>query len=146
VQQSKGVSHQIKLGLLALLLLAVATTAVVWPSPGADDDDKSGNRLVRTSAVGIHVADSTTQIQLADLAALDQLARRLGVAIVQGQDGWQCVCGPNVLYWAVTFQPPHSAAAPGKGERAPRTGHDEAAPFMSVVAGQRCGDPLSPGV
>jgi hypothetical protein len=70
---------------------------------------------VRTEAIGIHVADSTTQIQLADPAALHHVARRLGVAIVQGQDGWECVCGPNVLYWAVTVQPRSPAATPGNG-------------------------------
>jgi signal peptidase I len=37
---SNGVSHEIRLALLALLLLAVAGTAVVWPSPGDDDDDE----------------------------------------------------------------------------------------------------------
>ena len=34
IHHSNGVSHQIRLALLALLLLAVAGTAVVWPSPG----------------------------------------------------------------------------------------------------------------
>lgn len=38
VQRSNGVRREIRLGLLALLLLAVAATAVVWPSPGAADD------------------------------------------------------------------------------------------------------------
>ncbi|HET9731198.1 MAG TPA: hypothetical protein VFP54_00860 [Acidimicrobiales bacterium] len=57
---------------------------------------------MRTQAVGIHVADSTTQIQVADPAALTQIARNLGAAIIQGQDGWEGVCGADVLYWAVT--------------------------------------------
>jgi hypothetical protein len=45
------------------------------------------------------VADSLTRIRLLDRTALAEIASTTGAAIVQGDDGWQGVFTPDVLYW-----------------------------------------------
>jgi len=134
MHHSNGVSHQIRLALLALLLLAVAGTAVVWPGPGAADDD-DGSRLVRTAAIGIHVADSTTQIQLADRTALHQVALRLGVAIVPrpGRLGMRVRSERPVLGCHRSTTEP--GGHPSQWKPGPGTRHDIAAQAMSGPAG-----------
>ncbi|MDQ1361747.1 MAG: hypothetical protein QOJ44_2124, partial [Acidimicrobiaceae bacterium] len=40
-------------------------------------------------------ATATSRIQVADRATLEPIARRLGGAIIQGDNGWQSVLGPD---------------------------------------------------
>jgi hypothetical protein len=100
-----GARHEVRLGLLAALVLCAGTTIVVWPASTASGDGAAEGPVVRTQAVGIHVASSTTQIRVADRAALEQVARHLSGTIVEGDDGWEGVVGRDALYWAVTAGP-----------------------------------------
>jgi signal peptidase I len=80
--------------LLIALLLSCGATAVVWPSHGGEAKVPTG-----IAAAGIQVADSLTRIHLLDRTALAEIASTTGAAIVQGDDGWQGVFTPDVLYW-----------------------------------------------
>jgi signal peptidase I len=91
----------LRLGLLALLLLAIAATALVWPA----SSDEDARAVTRVPSLAIELASTTNQVQVADHAALEQIARRLGAPIIQGPDGWEGVFGPESLYHATTPQP-----------------------------------------
>ncbi|MGZ4701941.1 MAG: S26 family signal peptidase [Ilumatobacteraceae bacterium] len=84
----------LRVPLLVALLLSCGATAVVWPSRGGEVKVSMG-----IAAAGIQVADRLTRIHLLDRAALAEIASTTGAAIVQGDDGWQGVFTPDVLYW-----------------------------------------------
>jgi signal peptidase I len=99
---TNNIAHKIRLGALALLLLTAAATAVVWPVATEQGGNSHSAAVVRTPSIGIRLADSTNQIQVADPAALVQVALRLDSPVVQRGDGWEGVFGPHAVYWTMT--------------------------------------------
>ena len=69
---SDAAHRDIRLGLLALLLLAVAATAVIWPTAA----DAAARDAAREPIKAFESTKPTTQSQLADRDALEQVAHR----------------------------------------------------------------------
>jgi signal peptidase I len=70
---SDPVHRDIRLGLLASLLLAVAATAVIWPSA----TDRTARNIAHEPGKALESAKHTNDIQRADREALEQVAHRL---------------------------------------------------------------------
>ena len=87
-------AETLRLPLLMALLLSCGTTAVVWPTR-----DGHAAPTARIAAMDIVAADRLTRIRLADRAALVRIASSTGTGIVHGNDGWEGVFTPDVLYW-----------------------------------------------
>ena len=70
---SDAAHRDIRLGLLALLLLAVAVTAVIWPTTADSPTPDAANQHIKVP----QSANSTNKAQSADREALEQVAHRL---------------------------------------------------------------------
>jgi hypothetical protein len=70
---SNGTQRDLRLALLALLLLAVAATAVIWPAP----TDGTTAEVAPEPASALELANTTNETQLADRVVLEQVAHRL---------------------------------------------------------------------
>jgi len=70
---SDAAHRDIRLALLALLLLAIAATAVIWPTA----DDAAARDAAQEPIKALESAKPTNQSQLADRDALEQVAQRL---------------------------------------------------------------------
>ncbi|MCU1461321.1 MAG: hypothetical protein JWO37_1396 [Acidimicrobiales bacterium] len=109
--QPGTVPQQIRLGLLAALILCVGTTVVMWPPSAVSDDDRAGGGAQRVRAVGLQ-RSNTTRVQLADRAALERLAARVGCPIVDVDDGLSAVVTADSLYWVAPQALPAESGAP----------------------------------
>lgn len=112
--ESGWASQQVRMGLLAALLLAVAGTAMLWPT--ADTSATASGEGLRRRAANIQLPPTAALVELADRAELEQLARRLDRPILVGADGWEGTLADGTWYWARTgpgSAGPVPSAAPG---------------------------------
>lgn len=99
-------TRQVRLLLLAALLVALTITAALWPTPGpgARPGPQGESPGSRARAVGTQLGNST-RIQLADRHALERVADIVAAPIVVGDDGWEAVVTPAAIYWIATASP-----------------------------------------
>ncbi|MPY91519.1 MAG: signal peptidase I [Acidimicrobiia bacterium] len=102
--ETGGVPGEVRMALVAALLLSVAGTALLWPASPRSGDSGDGDSRP-SQAVDIQLPRTSAWVELADRAELEQLARNLGRPIVEGPGGWQGVATPDTWYWSRARSP-----------------------------------------
>jgi signal peptidase I len=91
---------------LIALLLAIAATAVLWPT----NDDLDPSTLPSPQVLRIDLPITTAKIQVANRAAVDAIARAAARPVIVGTD-WEGVLTAEAVYWCSTAPAPTAEAA-----------------------------------